>query len=75
MEYAPNKDFFDALMEIKVKFDDTLVRTYFHQLVSGVEYLHSHGIAHLDLKLENLMLGENFELKIIDFDLSYVRGD
>ncbi|RYZ75841.1 MAG: hypothetical protein EOP04_32805, partial [Proteobacteria bacterium] len=30
---------------------------------------------HLDLKLENLLLGENFTLKIADFDLAYVKGD
>lgn len=28
-------------------------------------------MAHLDLKLENLMLGSKYELKLIDFDLSY----
>ena len=33
-----------------------------------MEYIHSQGIAHLDLKLENLMMGSDFNLKIIDFD-------
>jgi len=47
---------------------EILARTYFHQLIEGMEYLHSQGVAHLDLKLENLMLGADFQLKIIDFD-------
>jgi serine/threonine protein kinase len=49
--------------------DEKLVRTYFRQLINGLEYLHSKEIAHMDLKLDNLLLGENYELKIGDFDL------
>jgi len=52
-----------------------LIRTYFHQLVIGIEYIHSQGLAHLDLKLENLMLGADFQLRIIDFDQSQPISD
>ena len=55
--------------------DEKLVRTYFRQLIEGLEYLHTNRVAHLDLKLENLFLGKDFKLKVADFDLSYVRGD
>jgi serine/threonine protein kinase len=75
LEYAPYGDFYDVLMIEKVPFDDKLVRTYFHQLIEGLEFLHSKGIAHLDIKPENLLLGNNFQLKIADFDLSYMQGD
>jgi serine/threonine protein kinase len=44
-------------------------------LIDGLEYLHTRGCSHLDLKPENLLLGEDFQLKIIDFDLSHVKGD
>mmetsp|Transcript_3929 Transcript_3929/g.3345 ORF Transcript_3929/g.3345 Transcript_3929/m.3345 type:complete len:171 (+) Transcript_3929:538-1050(+) len=30
-------------------------------------------MAHMDIKLENVLLGENYELKLIDFDLSYSK--
>jgi len=33
--------------------------------------LHKNGIAHLDLKPDNLLLGRDFMFKICDFDLSY----
>jgi serine/threonine protein kinase len=39
-------------------------------MVEGVDYLHKNEIAHLDLKLDNLLLGPTKALKIIDFDLS-----
>ena len=69
MEYAPYGDFFN--LAVKCSFNnEKLVRTYFHQLIDGIQYLHSKGIAHLDLKLENLLLGSDCKLKIADFDLA-----
>jgi len=37
--------------------------------------MHSQGVAHLDIKLENLMLGADFLLKIIDFDHAQRTSD
>jgi len=50
-------------------------RTYFHQLVQGIEYLHCQNVTHLDLKPDNLLLGQDFKLKITDFDLSFHKED
>jgi len=55
--------------------NEKLVRTYFRQLVEGLEYLHSEGVFHLDLKPGNLLLGQDYRLKITDFDLSYQKDD
>lgn len=38
----------------------------YSQILDGVEYLHNNNIAHLDLKLENIMVFNN-HIKIIDF--------
>jgi len=73
MEYAPYGDFFDFV--VGHPMDQILARTYFHQLIEGLEYMHNMGCAHLDLKLDNLLLGNDFQLKITDFDLSYFPGD
>lgn len=75
MEYAPHGDFFDFVTKNRDNLDDKLVRTYFRQLIEGIEYLHSAQVAHLDLKPENLLLGADLNLKIADFDLSHVLGD
>jgi len=75
MEYAPNGDFFDFVMNHSAQIDEKLARSYFRQLIQGLEYLHSQGVSHMDLKLENLLMDENYNLKIADFDLSYVDGD
>lgn len=66
MEYAPGGELFHVAQALG-PFSETIVRTYFSQVLSAVEYLHSNGIAHMDLKLENLLLRGDDTLKIADF--------
>ncbi|PVD22737.1 hypothetical protein C0Q70_15993 [Pomacea canaliculata] len=46
------------------------VRYYMQQLVEGVQYVHGHRIIHRDLKLGNMLLNENMDLKLADFGLA-----
>jgi serine/threonine protein kinase len=75
MEYASYGDFSSVIALQKNIYDDKLARTYFHQLINGLEYLHSLGACHHDIKTHNLLLDECFDLKIADFDLSYHEDD
>jgi len=43
---------------------------YAAQIILAVGYLHEAGIAHRDLKLENILVGEDGYLKIIDYGLA-----
>lgn len=66
-EFAQHGDMFELVIGGYFN-SEVLIRTYFHQLIEGLEYIHKQGVAHLDLKLENLMIGTDYTLKIIDFD-------
>ncbi|KAG7304308.1 hypothetical protein JYU34_011248 [Plutella xylostella] len=45
-------------------------RFYMHQILLGVQYLHSRRIIHRDLKLGNLFLDDDLHVKIGDFGLA-----
>lgn len=69
LELARHGNLFDIIVD-SGKFSDNLARYYFHQLVEAIEHMHSKGIAHRDLKLENILIDENFDLKLTDFGFS-----
>jgi len=47
-----------------------IAQQYLAELVDIFEYLHSKGIAHRDLKPDNILLDENLHLKLSDFGSS-----
>ncbi|KAF2143590.1 uncharacterized protein K452DRAFT_159640 [Aplosporella prunicola CBS 121167] len=64
MEYAPY-DLFAIVMTGKMSREEVTCSTM--QILSGVVYLHSMGLAHRDLKLDNVVVNEHGIMKIIDF--------
>lgn len=64
MEYAPY-DLFAIVMTGKMSREE--VACSFLQIVSGVTFLHSMGLAHRDLKLDNVVVNEHGIMKLIDF--------
>ncbi|KAI2635086.1 kinase-like domain-containing protein [Xylaria nigripes] len=69
MEYAPY-DLFAIVMTGKMS--KTEINCCFLQILSGVTYLHASGLAHRDLKLDNVVVGEHGIMKIIDFGSAHV---
>jgi len=56
MEYCQNGDLFDLVKKFG-KLNEGIARNLFLQILNGLEYLHSKvGVAHLDLKLENILV-------------------
>lgn len=64
MEYAPF-DLFAIVMTGKMSREEVSCCTL--QILNGVTYLHSMGLAHRDLKLDNVVVNEHGIMKIIDF--------
>ena len=47
--------------------EENLARFMFYQLASAVEFMHSQLIAHFDIKLDNILLDEFYNIKLADF--------
>ena len=70
MELAAGGELLDYLA--RTDRNEALVRSFFQQLVLGVKFCHSQGVAHRDLKPANLLVGgaSGTVLKIADFGLA-----
>lgn len=71
MEYASGGELFQVISDSGAMSED-MARGYFLQILSAVEYCHSCGVCHRDLKLENILLSEQGSqlVKITDFGMS-----
>lgn len=67
MEYCDGGDLYSLVLASDGGLKQAEADCFFKQLVRGVVYMHSMGVAHCDLKPENLLLTCNGSLKISDF--------
>lgn len=63
MEYASGGELYDYLNERK-RVSEVEARGIFRQIVSAVHFLHKNRIVHRDLKLENILIDSNGDIKV-----------
>ncbi|KAK7294832.1 hypothetical protein RJT34_17729 [Clitoria ternatea] len=73
MEFAAGGELFHEVAG-KGRLTEDASRRYFQQIISAVKHCHSRGVFHRDLKLDNLLIDEDGNVKVSDFGLSAVKG-
>ncbi|KAJ7565559.1 hypothetical protein O6H91_02G065300 [Diphasiastrum complanatum] len=71
MEYLNGGDLYSMLRSLGCLEED-MARVYIAELVLALEYLHSLGVVHRDLKPDNILIAHDGHIKLTDFGLSKV---
>lgn len=69
MPFCGKGEFFDLVCH-ETRFSEAKAKKYFYQMVLGVRYMHALGLVHLDVSLENLLMTDEDELKVIDYGVT-----
>lgn len=72
LEHVPGGELFDYLVK-KGRLTPKEARRFFRQIISALDFCHSHSICHRDLKPENLLLDEKNNIKIADFGMASLQ--
>lgn len=73
MELARGGELMEYVQK-KGKLDEIEARKILLQIVNAIQYCHSSGVVHRDLKLENILFKdvEDLSIKVIDFGIAGV---
>ena len=77
LDYMAGNDLFDYLFQRNFNLGEERVCEIVYQMALGLKYLHSYGIVHRDLKLENVMMTDSSSTsvpKLVDFGLAKIIG-
>jgi serine/threonine protein kinase len=69
MDFVP-LDLHKLFQNKDVKFSDDHVATIMYNLLCGINFVHSAGVMHRDLKPDNILITGDCGVKICDFGLS-----
>ena len=73
LENGGENDLYDVVDKSNGGLEDEILLDYTSQILAAVHYLHSNGIMHLDIKLENILVDgpDQRSLKLCDFGLAH----
>ena len=71
MEYINGGNLF-SFVKKRRKLSEKTAKFLFRQIIEGIKYIHSKNIVHRDIKLENILIDVNNNIKICDFGIGKI---
>ncbi|XP_007029410.2 PREDICTED: mitogen-activated protein kinase kinase kinase NPK1 [Theobroma cacao] len=75
LEYADKGCLADQVKKSGGNLIESDVRRYARSILKGLRFIHAKGFAHCDIKLQNILLFGNGDVKIADFGLAKRNGE
>ena len=73
MEFVQGGLLFDLCQSMGAMGEDA-GRFFLNQMLDSVEFMHSRRVVHRDLKLENILIDDNLNLKLADFGFAVYKN-
>jgi len=75
MEYLDGKSLGDILKKMDCPIPEFVTKVVLHDVVVALRQLHKHGVLHLDLKPDNIIISSSGLVYLVDFGLSAALAD
>lgn len=69
--FIPNGELFDYVIKLQTGFQEFIAKRIFIRILNSLNVCHKNGFIHKDIKLENILVDSNFDVKLIDFGFSH----
>ena len=74
MEYINGGNLY-SFVKKRRKLTEKTAKFLFYQIIQGIKYMHSRGVVHRDIKLENILIDLNNNVKICDFGIGKFQSN
>ena len=75
MEFALQGDLRKVLTALGTALPADRAATYLRQCLEALDFIHATGVIHRDIKLDNILVLSNKEIRLADFGLALLPGD
>ena len=73
-ELAENGELFNYIYKTKCGFSENISAKIFSKIIRSVKVMHDNRVVHCDIKPENIIVGNDFNIRLIDFGFSEILG-